>query len=118
MLISYWSSDVSSSDLLKPKFIGRREFKNTDLATIAQYIDWGPFFQTWDLAGPYPAILTDEVVGEAASKVFEEGQALLKQIIDGRWLTENGVLALLPANTVNDDDIENYTDRSEEPTSE
>ncbi|HWT70803.1 MAG TPA: methionine synthase, partial [Oxalicibacterium sp.] len=97
---------------VKPKFIGRREFKNVDLATIARYIDWGPFFQTWDLAGPYPAILKDEVVGETASKVFEEGQALLKKIIDGRWLTANGVIALLPANTVNDDDIEIYTDES------
>ena len=95
---------------VKPKFIGRRVFKNVDLATLAQYIDWGPFFQTWDLAGPYPAILTDAVVGEAASKVFEEGQALLKKIIEGRWLTANGVIALLPANTVNDDDIEIYTD--------
>ncbi|QRX84846.1 methionine synthase [Glaciimonas sp. PAMC28666] len=95
---------------VKPKFIGRRLFKNVDLATLARYIDWGPFFQTWDLAGPYPAILTDEVVGDAASKVFEEGQALLKKVIDGRWLTANGVIALLPANTVNDDDIEVYTD--------
>ncbi len=97
---------------VKPKFIGRREFKNVDLATIAKYIDWGPFFQTWDLAGPYPAILTDKVVGEAASKVFEEGQAMLKKIIDGRWLTANGVVSLLPANSVNDDDIEIYTDDS------
>jgi 5-methyltetrahydrofolate--homocysteine methyltransferase len=97
---------------VKPKFIGRREFRNVDLGTLARYIDWGPFFQTWDLAGPYPAILTDEVVGEAASKVFEEGQAMLKKIIDGRWLTANGVIALLPANTVNDDDIEIYTDES------
>jgi 5-methyltetrahydrofolate--homocysteine methyltransferase len=95
---------------VKPKFIGRRVFKNVDLATIAQYIDWGPFFQTWDLAGPYPAILKDEVVGEAASKVFEEGQALLKKVIEGRWLTANGAIALLPANSVNDDDIEIYTD--------
>ncbi|MBB3119081.1 methionine synthase [Pseudoduganella violacea] len=95
---------------VKPKFVGRRVFRNVDLATIAQYIDWGPFFQTWDLAGPYPAILSDEVVGEAATKVFEEGQALLKKIIDGRWLTANGVIALLPANSVNDDDIEIYTD--------
>jgi 5-methyltetrahydrofolate--homocysteine methyltransferase len=95
---------------LKPKFIGRREFKNVDLGTIAKYIDWGPFFQTWDLAGPFPAILTDDVVGEAASKVFEEGQAMLKKLIDGRWLTANGVISLLPANTVNDDDIEIYTD--------
>jgi 5-methyltetrahydrofolate--homocysteine methyltransferase len=95
---------------VKPKFVGRRVFKNVELATLARYIDWGPFFQTWDLAGPYPAILTDEVVGEAAAKVFEEGQAMLKKIIDGRWLTANGAVALLPANTVNDDDIEVYTD--------
>jgi 5-methyltetrahydrofolate--homocysteine methyltransferase len=97
---------------VKPKFIGRRVFKNVDLASLAQFIDWGPFFQTWDLAGPFPAILTDEVVGAAASKVYEEGQALLKKLIDGRWLTANGVIALLPANSVNDDDIEIYTDDS------
>ncbi len=97
---------------LKPKFIGRRIFKNYDLAAIAQYIDWGPFFQTWDLAGPYPAILKDEVVGDAASKVFAEGQAMLKKIIEGRWLTANGVISLLPANSVNDDDIEVYTDET------
>jgi 5-methyltetrahydrofolate--homocysteine methyltransferase len=97
---------------VKPKFIGRRVFKNVDLANLAQYIDWGPFFQTWDLAGPFPAILRDEVVGEQASKVYEEGQALLKKVIEGRWLTANGVIALLPANTVNDDDIEIYTDET------
>lgn len=97
---------------VKPKFIGRRVFKNIDLSLIAQYIDWGPFFQTWDLAGFYPAILTDQVVGETATKVFAEAQAMLKKIIDGRWLTANGVIALQPANTVNDDDIEIYTDES------
>ncbi len=97
---------------VKPKFIGRRHFRNVDLATLAQYIDWGPFFQTWDLAGPFPAILTDEVVGEAASNVYKEGQALLKKLIDGRWLTANGVMAILPANSINDDDIEVYTDES------
>jgi 5-methyltetrahydrofolate--homocysteine methyltransferase len=97
---------------VRPKFIGRRIFKNVDLATIANYIDWGPFFQTWDLAGPFPAILKDEVVGEAASKVYAEGQAMLKKIIEGRWLTANGVISLLPANTVNDDDIEIYTDET------
>ncbi|MFC7515449.1 methionine synthase [Herbaspirillum sp. GCM10030257] len=95
---------------VKPKFIGRRVFKNVDLGVLAQYIDWGPFFQTWDLAGPFPAILKDDIVGEQASKVYEEGQAMLKKIIEGRWLTANGVIALLPANTVNDDDIEIYTD--------
>ena len=103
---------TGSNTPVKPKFIGRRLFKNVDLATIANYIDWGPFFQTWDLAGPFPAILTDEVVGDAASKVFAEGQAMLKKIIEGRWLTANGIVALLPANTVNDDDIEIYTDDS------
>jgi len=95
---------------VKPKFVGRRVFKNVDLGTIARYIDWGPFFQTWDLAGPFPAILTDGVVGEAASKLFEEGQAMLRKIIDGRWLTANGAVALLPAHSVNDDDIAIYTD--------
>ena len=95
---------------VKPKFIGRREIKNADLSVIAQYIDWTPFFQTWDLAGFYPTILTDEVVGQTASKLFAEAQAMLKKIIDGRWLTANGVVALMPANSVNDDDIEIYTD--------
>ena len=97
---------------VKPKFIGRRVFKNINLATLAQYIDWGPFFQTWDLAGAYPAILKDEIVGDAASKLFAEGQAMLKKLIDNRWLTANGVVALLPANTINDDDIEIYTDET------
>ena len=96
----------------RPKFIGKRQFKNFDLAEIAKYIDWGPFFQTWDLAGPYPAILTDEVVGEQATKVFADAQAMLKKIIEGRWLSANGVIGLYPANTVNDDDIELYTDES------
>jgi len=97
---------------VRPKFIGRRHFRNVDLGLLANYIDWGPFFQTWDLAGPFPAILTDPVVGESASNVYREGQALLKKIIEGRWLTANGVIALLPANSVNDDDIEIYTDES------
>jgi len=97
---------------VKPKFIGRRVFKNIDLALIAQYIDWGPFFQTWDLAGFYPAILKDEVVGDAATKVFAEAQIMLKRMIDGRWLSANGVIALLPANQINSDDIEIYTDDS------
>ncbi|MFT3800572.1 MAG: methionine synthase [Burkholderiaceae bacterium] len=99
---------------VKPKFIGRRTFKNHDLAEIARYIDWGPFFQTWDLHGAYPGILKDDVVGESARKVFADGQAMLRKVIDGRWLTANGVVAFLPANTVNDDDIEIYTDDTRE----
>ncbi len=95
-----------------PKFIGRRVFKNFDLTELARYIDWGPFFQTWDLAGPYPAILSDEVVGVEASRVFKDAQAMLKRAIEGRWLTANGVIALYPANSVDDDDIAFYTDES------
>ncbi len=98
----------------KPKFIGRRVLENVDLGILAQYIDWSPFFQTWDLVGSYPAILQDEIVGETARKVFADAQAMLKKIVEGRWLTANGVIALLPANTVHDDDIEIYADEQRE----
>jgi 5-methyltetrahydrofolate--homocysteine methyltransferase len=86
--------------------------RNADLAELAACIDWGPFFQTWDLAGPYPAILDDPVVGEQARKVFADGQAMLRRAIEGRWLTAHGVFGLWPANTVGDDDIEVYADES------
>src|SRR6185437_4008012 len=65
----------------RPKYLGRRDFKSYDLAEIARYVDWGPFFNTWGLFGHFPAILQDKVVGEQASKVFEEGQAMLKKIV-------------------------------------
>jgi 5-methyltetrahydrofolate--homocysteine methyltransferase len=87
----------------KPKFIGRRVFKNFDLAELEKYIDWAPFFQTWDLAGPFPAILDDEVVGVEAKKVYADGQAMLKKIIANRWLTANAVVGLYPAQRVGDD---------------
>jgi 5-methyltetrahydrofolate--homocysteine methyltransferase len=96
----------------KPKFIGRRLFRNYDLGEIAQCIDWGPFFQTWDLAGPFPAILTDEVVGESARRVYSDGQRMLKRLIDGRWLTAQAVIGLYPAAQVNDDDIVLYADEA------
>jgi 5-methyltetrahydrofolate--homocysteine methyltransferase len=95
-----------------PKFIGRRVFKNFDLGELARYIDWGPFFQTWDLAGPYPAILTDEVVGDEAAACLADGSHAEK---NHRWplahrQRRHGLL--YPANSVNDDDIELYTDES------
>jgi 5-methyltetrahydrofolate--homocysteine methyltransferase len=96
----------------RPEQLGVKVLKNYDLAEIAQYIDWGPFFQTWELSGPYPAILEDAVVGEAARNVLAEGQAMLRRIIDGRWLTANAVFGLFPAAAVNDDDIEIYADES------
>ncbi|HET8747544.1 MAG TPA: methionine synthase [Ramlibacter sp.] len=96
----------------KPKFIGRRVFRNYDLAELASYIDWGPFFQTWDLAGRFPEILKDEVVGAEAVRVYSDGQRMLKRLIEGRWLTANAVMGLWPANTVDDDDIQLYADES------
>jgi 5-methyltetrahydrofolate--homocysteine methyltransferase len=95
-----------------PKFIGRRVFKNYDLTELAKYIDWGPFFQTWDLAGPFPAILKDEVVGTEAVRVYADAKRMLQRLIEGRWLTASGIVGFWPANTVNDDDIELYTDES------
>ncbi len=84
--------DWSGYQPVKPKFIGRRVFKNFDLSELANYIDWGPFFQTWDLAGPYPAILNDEIVGESARRVFSDAKSMLARLIQGRWLTANGVV--------------------------
>lgn len=96
----------------KPKFIGRRVFRNYDLSELARYVDWGPFFQTWDLAGRFPDILKDEIVGAEAVRVFSDGQRMLKRLIEGRWLTANAVMGFWPANTVNDDDIQLYADES------
>jgi 5-methyltetrahydrofolate--homocysteine methyltransferase len=104
--------DWSGYQAPQPKFIGRRVFRNYDLAELAQVIDWAPFFQTWDLAGAFPGILTDEIVGESARRVLSDGQRMLKRLIEGRWLGANGVIGLYPANTVNDDDIEIYADES------
>ncbi len=108
--------DWTAYQAVRPKFIGRRVFRNFDLSELARFIDWGPFFQTWDLAGPYPAILQDELVGSEAKRVLLDGQAMLKRAIDGRWLSANAVLGLYPANTVHDDDIELYTDESRSQT--
>ncbi len=107
-----FSPDWSSAVLVPPKAPGRHVFENYDLAELVRYIDWGPFFQTWDLRGPFPAILKDPIVGETAQRVYADAQRMLEQLVQERWLQANGVIALLPANTVNDDDIEIYTDAS------
>jgi len=104
--------DWSAYSPPKPKFIGRRVFKNQDLTELAAYIDWAPFFQTWDLAGKFPDILRDEVVGEEAVRVFADGKKLLQRAIAGRWMQASGAVCLLPANTVDDDTIEIYADES------
>jgi 5-methyltetrahydrofolate--homocysteine methyltransferase len=94
-----------------PTFVGRREIRNVDLRELVPFIDWGPFFQTWELSGPYPAILDDPVVGAAARSALADGQAMLKQIVEGRWLTASGVVALLPASS-RGDDIVVYADEA------
>ncbi len=103
--------DWSKQHHTAPKFIGKRVFKNFDLAELEPFIDWGPFFQTWDLAGPFPAILKDEVVGAEAQRVFSDGKRMLKRLIEGRWLQAHAVVGLYPANSVGDD-IVLWTDES------
>ena len=94
-----------------PKFFGTRVFDNYDLAELARYIDWTPFFQTWELAGPYPAILKDDKVGKAATDLFNDAQKMLKKIIDEKWLTARAVIGFWPANSL-DDDILIYGDKA------
>lgn len=87
----------------KPKFIGKRVFKNFNLAELEKYIDWGPFFQTWDLAGAFPAILNDEIVGAEAKRLMNDARRMLTQLVEARWLTAQAVIGLYPANRAGDD---------------
>ncbi|MCD0492881.1 methionine synthase [Chromobacterium violaceum] len=90
----------------KPAWLGVRRFEHYPLSEIAQYIDWTPFFQSWELAGRFPRILDDEIVGESARALYEDAQVMLKRIVDENWLTANAVIGLFPAASVDDDDIE------------
>jgi 5-methyltetrahydrofolate--homocysteine methyltransferase len=94
----------------KPKLLGVQKLDNYPLDILVDFIDWTPFFQAWELAGRYPKILDDKVVGEEATKLFADAQAMLKQLVKEKWLTANAVFGLFPANTVNSDDIEIYSD--------
>jgi 5-methyltetrahydrofolate--homocysteine methyltransferase len=96
----------------RPRKTGLTVLRNYPLAELADYIDWSPFFQAWELSGPYPKILQDPVVGEAARKLFTEGQEMLARIVREGWVVANGVLALYPAAKVNGDDIEIYRDEA------
>ncbi|MER8573211.1 methionine synthase [Mesorhizobium sp. M1409] len=101
--------DWSEYEPPKPSFTGVKVFENWDLTEIARYIDWTPFFQTWELKGRYPRILEDEAQGPAARQLFEDAQAMLKQIIAEKWFAPRGVIGFWPANTVGDD-IRLFTD--------
>jgi len=94
-----------------PSFLGLKVFETWDLAELARYIDWTPFFQTWELKGRYPKILEDEKQGPAARQLFDDAQAMLKKIIDEKWFVPKGVIGFWPANAVGDD-IRLYTDES------
>jgi len=104
--------DFTQTPPPKPKAIGRRVLKSYDLNELVDTIDWTPFFQTWDLAGPYPAILNDSVVGEQARQVFADGKAMLSKLVSQRRLTANGVFALLPARRTAPEDITLYVDET------
>ncbi len=90
---------------VKPNFIGTKTIE-VELSELVDFIDWTPFFNSWELYGKYPAILTDEVVGEQATNLFADAQEMLRKIVSEKWLTAKGILGIFPANTINDDDIE------------
>ncbi len=96
---------------VKPTFLGEKVIENLSLATLENYIDWTPFFQTWEMAGSYPKILSDSVVGEEAQKLFDDAQNMLKAIISENWLQARAVIGFFPANSI-EDDIVLYTDES------
>ncbi len=95
-----------------PKKLGITVFDNYDLKEISNYIDWTPFFTSWQLWGKYPAILKDEKVGEQATSLFIDAQNMLQKIIEEKWLTAKAVFGLFPANSINDDDIEIYANEN------
>jgi 5-methyltetrahydrofolate--homocysteine methyltransferase len=108
---NYFPIDWTSYSPPQPKQPGRHEFRDYDLAELARYIDWSPFFQTWELTGSYPKILDDPVVGDAARNVLRDAHAMLERVVREKWLTANGVVTLVPADAIGDD-VEVYADDS------
>ncbi len=97
--------DWENFEPVQPNFIGTK-IVEVELFELVDFIDWTPFFQSWELFGKYPAILTDEVVGEQASDLFKDAQIMLAKIVSEKWFTAKGILGIYPANAINDDDIE------------
>ena len=104
--------DWDANPPVRPKQLGVQVIDQQDLSILVDYIDWSPFFRSWDLHGKYPDILNDEVVGEQAKSLFEDAQLLLQQIIDGKWLTAKAAFGLFPANSNTADEIEIYADEN------
>lgn len=97
--------DWNTFEPVKPNFIGTKIIE-VELSELVDFIDWTPFFQSWELYGKFPAILSDEIVGEQATNLFEDAQKMLTQIVSEKWFAAKGILGIFPANTINDDDIE------------
>ena len=100
------------NSIVKPKQLGVQMFNNYDLNEIFEFIDWVPFFRTWELAGKFPEILTDEVVGEAATQLFADAKAMFKKVIDNKLLQANAVIGIFAANSINED-IEIYGENAD-----
>jgi len=100
----------NTSHFHKPTFLGTKVFSNYSIEKLVPFIDWTPFFHTWEMKGSYPKILADPLRGEEAKKLFDDAQSMLQKIIAENWLSANGVIGFWPANTINDDDIEVYED--------
>jgi 5-methyltetrahydrofolate--homocysteine methyltransferase len=98
--------DWKKTEVVEPSFLGNKVFSNYDLKEISEYIDWTPFFHSWEMKGSYPKILSDPERGTEATKLFNDAQNMLKKIISEKWLQANAVIGIYPANVVNDDDIE------------
>jgi len=105
-------TDWASYTPTKPHQLGLQTFENYDLDELVERIDWTPFFMSWQLAGKYPKILDDKVVGEAARNLFEDAKQMLRKLVDEKRIQARGVIGLWPANTVDDDVIEVYADES------
>ena len=98
--------DWNVAEIVKPKQLGIQTIQDFDITKLEDYIDWSPFFRSWDLYGKYPDILKEEVVGDQASELFKDAQVLLKRIFDEKLLKAKAIFGLFPANSINDDDIE------------
>jgi len=104
--------DWESYEFPKPAFIGTKKFEEIALNDLVPYIDWTPFFSSWQLAGKYPAILKDEIVGVEASKLFVDAKKMLAQIVEGKWISANAVIGFFPANAIANDTTELYKDET------
>lgn len=108
--------DWENQEILRPNFLGIHMIENQDLSELLDFIDWSPFFRSWDLHGKYPKILTDEIVGVQATELFKDAKVLLRKIIDEKLFTAKGIFGIFPANTNEQDDILVYDENGNELT--